>query len=169
MDKTKNQFTLWDIFILALALIFTVLVIRVCLYKLVDIETMGENLLVLSISVSLTILGFQYKALRKKKLFFAWCILSLVLLLMFFLVYKNSFNYFDKENAELIKYATGLKVPFMLLLLFSIFRKLANKYYRTELLFPYRTFGIEENREYNLMDYSWLAASLITVIAGHIY
>jgi len=37
------------------------------------------------------------------------------------------------------------------------------------LLFPYRTFGIEENREYNLMDYSWLAASLITVIAGHIY
>ena len=169
MDKTKNQFTFWDIFILALALIFTVLVIRVCLYKLVDIETMGENLLVLSISVSLTILGFQYKALRKKKLFFAWCILSLVLLLMFFLVYKNSFNYFDKDALELHKYATGLKVPFMLLLLFWIFTKLANKYYKTELLFPYRTSGIEENREYNFMDYLWLAVSLLTIIVGHIY
>ena len=169
MDKTKNQFTFWDIFILALALIFTVLVIRVCLYKLVDIETMGENLLVLSISVSLTILGFQYKALRKKKVFFAWCILSLVLLLMFFLVYKNSFNYFDKDALELHKYATGLKVPFMLLLLFWIFTKLANKYYKTELLFPYRTSGIEENREYNFMDYLWLAVSLLTIIVGHIY
>ena len=169
MNNTKNQFAFWDIFLLVLALIFTVLVIRICLYNLVDSETTGENLVILSTSVSMAILGFQYKALRKRKVFFGWTILSLLLLLMFFLVYKNSFNYFDKDALELHKYATGLKVPFMLLLLFWIFTKLANKYYRTELLFPYRTFGIEENREYNLIDYLWLTVSLLTVIVGHIY
>ena len=169
MNNTKNQFAFWDIFLLVLALIFTVLVIRICLYNLVDSETTGENLVLLSSSVSIVILGFQYKALRKRKVFFAWTILSLLLLFMFFLVYKNSFNYFDKDNVELRKYATGLKVPFMLLLLFWIFTKLAIKYYKTELLFPYRTSGIEENREYNFMDYLWLAVSLLTIIVGHIY
>ena len=89
MNNTKNQFAFWDIFLLVLALIFTVLVIRICLYNLVDSETTGENLVLLSSSVSIVILGFQYKALRKRKVFFAWTILSLLLLFMFFLVYKN--------------------------------------------------------------------------------
>jgi len=173
VTKTENQFAFWDILLLIIASLFTVLVIRVCLYNLVDSEVMGKDLLILSVSVSWTIFVFQYKALRKPKVFLAWSILALVMLGMFFWLYKNTaLNYSDKDNLGTYNYASGLKIPAILLIIFWTCRKLAKKYYNTELLLPNGSFdGIDyvEKRKFNLMDYIWFSASTISIIAGLLY
>ena len=112
MTKTDNSIGTLDIILLSVASLLTILVIRVCFFKLVDTETMGKDLLILSLSVSSTIFLLQYKALRKQKVFLAWIFLAVVMLGMFFWLSKNAaLNYSDKDNLGVHNYASGLKVP----------------------------------------------------------
>ena len=161
MTKAESQFIIWDIVLLALTTIFIALVIRVCFYHLVDNETIQENLLILSLSVSVTIVAFQYKSLRKQKVFIAWTILSLVMLGMFLWLYKDT-------SLALNNNSNGLKVPLILLLFFWICRRSSIKYFGTELSLPTLSRIVnQENRNF-FMDYVWTTGSVIIILLGHI-
>lgn len=169
MTKAKNQFAFLDLLLLTIASVFIVIVFRACLYNLVDNEVMGKDLSILSFGISWTIFVFQYKALRKPKVFLAWSTLALVMLGMSFWLCKNTgLSYLGKDNSEIYNYASGLKVPAILLIIFWICRKIAKKYYNTELLLPNRSFNridYVEKRKFNLMDYVWMIASIIPILA----
>lgn len=173
MTKPENNFTTPDIVLLSVAALFIFFVIRICLYQLADPQTTGKDLLLLSSTVSFAIFLFQFKALRKQKVFLSWSFLACLMLIMFFWLHRDaSLNYVDKDNLGTHNYASGLTVPFALLIIFFICRKISNKYYGTELLVPNRSFNqvdYVEKRKFNSIDYLWWGASLGIIIFGHFY
>jgi hypothetical protein len=171
--KVENNFTPLDVLFLVLAAIFTCLLIRVRLYNLVNKGTLGKDLLFLSFSTSWVLFFFQYKALRKTKVFLAWTILAIIMFGMFLWMFKdNTLDYSDINNWGIHNYANGLKVPLLLLIIFWVCRRLSKKIYQTELLLPNRSFNrtdYVEKRRFNFMDYVWMTVSLITLFLGNFY
>ena len=138
LTKPKNSIATLDIVLLSLALLFTILVIRVAIYNLADKETIGKNVMFLTLSIWFTLFVFQFKALTKTTVFTCWTIISLVLFGIFLWLRSDPrLSYLDKDG-DVHNYAHGLISPFLVLLLFQTCRQLSLKFYKVELALPYR-------------------------------
>ncbi|MEJ0102002.1 MAG: hypothetical protein WDO19_05320 [Bacteroidota bacterium] len=84
-QKNKNSIQPLDIIYLSLALLFTVLTIRVKLYNLVDKEIIGARHKHPCIFNIINIVNSAIQGIAKKIVFMCWIIISLILLSMFFL------------------------------------------------------------------------------------
>ncbi|HRH48907.1 MAG TPA: hypothetical protein PLP23_09145 [Panacibacter sp.] len=154
MTNPKNSLAILDIFLLILALLFTIAVIGVINYNLVDKNAIGKNIMFLTLSIWFTLFIFQFKALRKKTTFICWTIIALILLAMFFWLFNNpALNYLDKDGDK-HNYSHGLISPILVLTLYQICRQISLKYFKVELgmLSRVSSYIVEEKRESNWPD-----------------
>lgn len=93
---------------------------------------------------------FQYRQLRKKLVFRIWGIIS-VLMLGFYL---SSVIFSDHFSDDYIYAFKSLKIPFVFLISFSVFRWMAKQIHGTELIIPPKgsKFDMDEGRNINFMD-----------------
>ena len=170
-QNKQTQIISWTIIVLTVVGIFTILMARVSIYYPSSSTTLGRDLLLLSISTSIIIFYFQYKALRQPAILAAWALISIGQFALFIKLHRDSsLSYFDRDGTTVHNYADGLKVPLILLTIFFLLRKVSKKKYGTELLMATRRIGIpdpDEPRELNIVDYTWIIASMVTILAGH--
>lgn len=159
-----NAFSFWDKFWLTLV---TIVISLVGLLGFMDKSKLTPNLLLyISLAVPFIILLFQYRSLRKKKVFLAWALISLIMLTEFFWLRHFQILLPSKYNA-----VNGFKTPVCFLLAFMFFRKLANEYFYAELIIPskYSKYDIEEQRNVNAMDFIAFFSYWIVIILTEIY
>jgi hypothetical protein len=153
--------------------IFTILVARVSIFYPSTSNSLGGNLLLLSLTTSLIIFYFQHKALRQPAIFAAWLTISIGQIALFIKLHRDlHLNYLDRDGATLHNYADGLKVPLILLMIFFLLRKIAKKKFGTELIIPSSRLGLpdyDEPRKLNIVDYTWIATGSVTIVVGHYF
>lgn len=126
-----------------------------------------KSIIILSFGIPSILMIFQYRQLRKTRVFIVWLIISL-LLYGLFLYLKFSSVILTKDNLYEIR---GLKVPIYFLTAFYLFRKTSTSIWKTELIMPPRgsRYDIEEGRKTNLMDYFSLFSYLIIIVFTYFY
>ena len=75
---------------------------------------------------------FQYKALRSKKVYFAWVIFSIMLIGLYYAFMKDRSLMVDEGRSSM----TGFKNLFVFLLWFQLCRLLSKRLYGLELVMP---------------------------------
>jgi hypothetical protein len=155
----------WNIFWLAI----TAITIVVLLVRL-QFDTLHFNpgsLLILNIGIPFMLMLFQYRQLRKKKVFAIWTSIAVFLFLYFIWLRIDSLLILKSNESA----ALGLKSPLAFLVAYYIFRKISLKYYGTELIIPprYGRYSSIEGRESNLMDFVAMVSYWIIVILTGLY
>ena len=110
-----------------------------------------KSIVIIAVGIPSILMMFQYRQLRKSKVFLIWLIISLFLFCVFLLVKTIS----TSLNSELLNYIRGLKTPIFFLTAYYFFRKISKSFWRTELIIPpkYSRYDIEEGRKSNIIDY----------------
>ena len=110
-----------------------------------------KSIFILSLGIPSILMMFQYRQLRKSKVFLIWLIICLLLFGVFLFVKIASISLTDEYSYGF----RGLKTPIVFLTAFYFFRKISNSVWKTELIIPprYSRFDDEEGRKTNLMDY----------------
>lgn len=105
---------------------------------------------ILTLGIPFMLMIFQYRQLRKNKVFVAWIGIG-ILLSLGFLWLRTDPTLLLKSNKSA---ALGLKCPLAFLVAYFIFRKISLKYYGTELIIPpkYGRHDTAEGRDSNFMD-----------------
>jgi len=110
---------------------------------------------------------FQYRQLRKTKVYEVWFFISLFLLVPFIFSVIDS-TFLTKEFKNVCQ---GLKTPVLFMITFYIFRKMAISICKTEPISPprYNRFDPEEGRKANYMDYITFTLYWPIIILAHIF
>lgn len=121
-------------------------------------------IIIISLAIPTILMLFQYRQLRKSKVFLIWLSISLFLFCVFILIKTLSISL----NSELSYYIRGLKTPIFFLTAYYFFRKISKSVWRTELIIPPKNsrYDIEEGRKSNVIDYvSFFGYWLIIVMS----
>ena len=121
-------------------------------------------IIIIALAIPTILMLFQYRQLRKSKVFLIWLSISLFLFCVFILIKTLSISL----NSELLYYIRGLKTPILFLTAYYFFRKISKAVWRTELIIPPKNsrYDIEEGRKSNVIDYvSFFGYWLIIVMS----
>ena len=121
-------------------------------------------IIIIALAIPTILMLFQYRQLRKSKVFLIWLSISLFLFCVFILIKTLSISL----NSELLYYIRGLKTPIFFLTAYYFFRKISKSVWRTELIIPPKNsrYDIEEGRKSNVIDYvSFFGYWLIIVMS----
>lgn len=121
-------------------------------------------IIIIALAIPTILMLFQYRQLRKSKVFLIWLSISLFLFCVFILIKTLSISL----NSELLYYIRGLKTPILFLTAYYFFRKISKSVWRTELIIPPKNsrYDIEEGRKSNVIDYvSFFGYWLIIVMS----
>lgn len=133
MHKVKPIFTPIEILLLFLALLFTALIVRVIINQFVAKSQIGIQIRMLVLGVWIILSFLQFRALRRKQVFIAWGIVSLIHLSMFVAFYNNAYlNYLDKYDQPR-NYSRFFITPVVLLVFFQLCRQFSLFFYKQEL------------------------------------
>jgi hypothetical protein len=166
MDSTQNNSSLcfWEKFWLTVVILTILLVTLIGMTNSKSLNP--KALLFAGLSVPSILMMFQYRALRKTKILTAWTIIALIMLVEFFWLRHFQILLPSHYNA-----ANSFKTPICFLLLFMFFRKLANKYFDTELIIPqkYWNYSYQEKRKTNTLDLISFFSYWVVIILLSIY
>jgi hypothetical protein len=133
VKEVKQLFTAVESFFLILGLFFTALVIRSMMIDFIPGSQIGIQVKMLVLGVWAVLFLFQFKALRKKRVFIAWLIIAIIHLSIFILFFHNPhLNYLDRYEQKR-NYSSFLVTPIILLLFFQGCRQFSLFFYKREL------------------------------------
>jgi hypothetical protein len=150
---------------LAVGLFLTTCIIYV--YKTDNENFIPEYFLFPSIGLPGILLIFQYRQLRKRRLFIFWLALSL-------LPAYYSFQ-FQSDTSLILKSghnaALSLKAPFLFLINYLLFNEISKRLYSTQLTLPPRSsfYDTEDERNTNIIDYLAFFSGLIILATSGMY
>ena len=126
-----------------------------------------NSVFITTLEIPFILIVFQYRQLRKSKVFLIWLIICLLLFGLFLFLKIASIPLID----EYFYSFRGLKTPISFLTAFYLFKKISNSIWRTELILPPRSgrFDFEEGRKTNLMDYIAFIAYWPIIIITFLY
>lgn len=161
----NDPFNWWNKF--WIVIIISIVIVEFIGLMFFDKTFQYKSIIILSLGIPLILMIFQYRQLRKTRVFIVWFIISL-LLYGLFLYLKFSSVILTKDNLYEIK---GLKAPIYFLTAFYLFRKISTSIWKTELIMPPRgsRYDIEEGRKTNLMDYFSLFSYWLIIIFTYLY
>jgi hypothetical protein len=156
-----KAFTFWNFFNLGIALGYTIVLLAWLHFDHAHFNP--YYFIPLGLGIWGILIMFQYRALRKKEVFWAWVILSALLF---------GLSFWLKQDKQLILPKTGksaalkLKAPLCVLISYRIFSWIARKTFSTELILPSRigSYDQEEGRYPNNADL-FAVFSYIAIIA----
>ena len=155
----------WNKFWIGLALL-TIIV------ELVGIILFSEtfrpkSIITLSMGIPLVLMIFQYRQLRKTKVYEVWLFISLFVLGLFILSVIGA-TFLNEEYKHICR---GLKSPILFMIAFYIFRKMSISICKTEPISPpsYSRYDQEEGRKANYMDYITFTLYWPIIILAHIF
>lgn len=128
---------------------------------------------IFSITLPFGVQLFQYKALRRKKVYFAWLIYSIILLFIYFAFIKDR----SLIVSEGLSSMNGFKTLFIYLVWFQLCRLVSKRLYGAELVMPaqdiYQTkldgspYDTEDKRYLTVLDYvAFMGAWIIIPVSS---
>jgi hypothetical protein len=168
-DATKvdknDPFNWWNKFWIVLTTLIIIVEFIGLIFFYKTFQT--KSIIILSFGIPFILMIFQYRQLRKTRVFIVWLIISL-LLYGLFLYLKFSSNFLSKDYLYEIK---GLKVPLCFLIAFYLFQKISTSIWKTQLIMPSRgsRYDDEEGRKTNLMDYFSFFLYWIIIVFTYMY
>jgi hypothetical protein len=149
VTKRKASFTRFEILLLSIALLLTILLIRVTVFELLDKKRIGDTIGIVIGLIYLGIFISQFESLRKNNIFAGWLIIGFIHFCMFLGLRSNSYlAYLDKY--DIARSHSGIfTIPIITLIFFQLCRQFSLHFYKSELeLLGDSTNYVHEKRRY---------------------
>ena len=163
--NTNDPLNWWNKFWIGLALL-TIIIESVGIIFFSE-TFQPKSIMTLSLGIPFSLMIFQYRQLRKTKVYKVWFFISLFVLGLFiFSVIDSTFL-----TEEYKHFCRGLKAPILFMIAFYIFRKMSISICKTEPISPprYSRYDPEEGRKANYMDYITFTLYWPIIILAHIF
>lgn len=150
-----------------LGIILLIIVVEFTCFKYLPQIFIPKYIMIPSFGIPFVLMVFQYKQLRKIRVFIAWFVLSLILLAIFLFIEIGLISFTD----DYLYACRGLKIPILFLISFYFFRIISKSIWKTELILPSRgdSFDTEEGRKTNLIDYIAFFSYWLIILFAYVY
>lgn len=161
----KDPFNWWNKFWIVLTIFIVILEFIGLIFFRQTIQP--KSIMILSFGIPFILTAFQYRQLRKTKVFIVWLLICMSLFGLFLYLKYNSILFTNEDLYQI----RGLKAPTYFLIAFYLFRKISTSIWNTELIMPSRgnRYDTEEGRKTNLMDYIAFFSYWLIIVFTYFY
>ena len=166
IDK-NDPLNWWNKFWLGITLLI-IIVEFICFFKYLSQIFSPKYIMIPSFGIPFILMVFQYRQLRKIRVFIAWFVLSLILFAIFLFTEIGLILSLTDDYSYACR---GLKTPILFLISFYFFSIISKSLWRTELILPSRgnPFDTEEGRKTNFIDYIAFFSYWLIILFAYLY